>query len=49
MEDVFTQESVSPRLEKQLVDCVVQGSQETLGIMKRANALVCVYIVMHVV
>ncbi len=47
MEDVFTQESVSPRLEKQLVDCVVQGSQETLGISKLANALVCVYSVMH--
>ncbi len=43
MEDVFTQESVSSPLEKQLVDCVVQGLQETLG-MKRANALVRVCI-----
>ncbi len=40
MEDVFTQESVSPRLEKQLVDCVVQGLQETLGVLKSAIALV---------
>ncbi len=40
MEDVFTQGSVSPPLEKQLVDCVVQGLQETLEILKRANVLV---------
>ncbi len=43
MEDVFTQESVIPWLEKQLVDCVVQGSQEILEIMKLANVLVCAF------
>ncbi len=43
MEDVFTQENVSLPLEKQLVDCVVLGSQEIPAIMKLENVLVCVF------